>query len=127
MLPWLFAYGRIPVHSSRFMPIYWLEMLNLPTTNPADINDHLVAGEYVMQATQRTSTAIQSNFNGPTLEQTLYRKSKTKGGLIGFSLNRSAVHRWIKSCHDRARAEFQTFCEQLMTSRISHDRPRKEL
>ena len=37
-----------------------------------------------------------------TIEQTANRDSKTKGGLIGFSMNRSSVHRWLLSQSERA-------------------------
>ena len=37
-----------------------------------------------------------------TIEQTINRDSKTKGGLIGFSMNRSTVHRWLLSQAERA-------------------------
>ena len=37
-----------------------------------------------------------------TIEQTANRDSKTKGGLIGFSMNRSTVHRWLLSQSERA-------------------------
>lgn len=37
-----------------------------------------------------------------TIEQTINRDSKTKGGLIGFSLNRAAVHRWLLAQSERA-------------------------
>ena len=37
-----------------------------------------------------------------TIEQAIIRDSKTKGGLIGFSLNRAAVHRWLLAQSERA-------------------------
>ena len=37
-----------------------------------------------------------------TIEQTVNRASKTKGGLVGFSMNRAAVHRWLLSQPERA-------------------------
>ena len=37
-----------------------------------------------------------------TIEQTVNRDSKTKGGLVGFSMNRSSVHRWLLSQAERA-------------------------
>ena len=37
-----------------------------------------------------------------TREQTANRDSKPKGGLIGFSMNRSSVHRWLLSQSERA-------------------------
>ena len=37
-----------------------------------------------------------------TIEQTANRDSKTKGGLVGFSMNRASVHRWLLSQSERA-------------------------
>ena len=36
------------------------------------------------------------------IELTVNRDSKSSGGIIGFSLNPSAVHRWIATAHERA-------------------------
>jgi hypothetical protein len=36
------------------------------------------------------------------IEQTANRDSKTKGGLVGFTLNRGAVNRWILSQSERS-------------------------
>ena len=46
-----------------------------------------------------------------TLEQSPNNNSKTKCGMIGFSINKSAVHRWIKSFADRA--EIQSVCKDM--------------
>ena len=37
-----------------------------------------------------------------TIEQTLNRSTKTKGGIVGFSLKKSAVQRWLLTAHSRA-------------------------
>jgi hypothetical protein len=37
-----------------------------------------------------------------TIEQTLNRDSKLKGGLVGMTLNRGAVHRWIMGQAERS-------------------------
>ena len=37
-----------------------------------------------------------------TIEQTANRDSKTKGGIVGFSMNRASVHRWLLSQSERA-------------------------
>ena len=37
-----------------------------------------------------------------TIEQTANRDSKTKGGLVGFSMHRAAVRRWLLSQSERA-------------------------
>ncbi|XP_028408501.1 uncharacterized protein LOC114531057 [Dendronephthya gigantea] len=46
-----------------------------------------------------------------TIEQTVNRDAKTKGGLIGFTLNRGAVHRWLLSQSQRAAITSQ--CKSL--------------
>lgn len=37
-----------------------------------------------------------------TIEQTINRNSKTKGGVVGFSMNPTSVHRWLLSQSERA-------------------------
>ncbi len=37
-----------------------------------------------------------------TIEQTLNRDSKMKGGLVGMTLNRGAMHRWITGQAERS-------------------------
>ena len=37
-----------------------------------------------------------------TIEQTVNKGSKTKDGIVGFSLNKGAVHRWIMSQAERS-------------------------
>ena len=37
-----------------------------------------------------------------TIEQTFNRDTKTKGGIIGFSLTKGAVERWVPTAHARA-------------------------
>ena len=37
-----------------------------------------------------------------TIEQTANRDAKTKGGLVGFTMNRASVHRWLLSQSERA-------------------------
>ena len=68
----------------------------------------MVAGNF---STQRTSQPFRQTPMDQTLEQSLNKNSKTKGGMIGFSINKSAVHRWIKSFADRA--EIQSVCEDM--------------
>ena len=37
-----------------------------------------------------------------TIEQMVNKNSKTKGGIVGFSLNKGAVHRWIMGQAERS-------------------------
>ena len=44
---------------------------------------------------RQTSHSFSSAACDQVMEQTYNRDSKVRGGLVGFTLNRSAVHRWI--------------------------------
>lgn len=51
------------------------------------------------------------------MEQTYNRDSKVKCGLVGFSLNRGAVHRWIMSQAERGAITHQC---RVMAGLVSH-------
>ena len=68
----------------------------------------MVAGNF---STQCTSQPFSQTPMDQTLEQSLNKNSKTKGGMIGFPINKSAVHWSIKSFADRA--EIQSVCEDM--------------
>ena len=53
------------------------------------------------------------------MEQTYNRDSKVKCGLVGFSLNRGAVHRWIMSQAERGAITHQC---RVMAGLVSHGR-----
>ena len=97
ILSWVFAYDH--TNYSRSLPLYWSQMINLETTHP-EAHAQLSSGAF---AVQRSST------NGfgkipvdQTIESTLNRATKTKGGIIGFSTNKCAVQRWMVTAHERA-------------------------
>ena len=133
MIPWFFATDRI--NYSRYAPCYWLEMSLLPKTHPCKLfalissqycNEccsfiifsnffHLDVAENIEENWTVQRHTNQGFFSVPcdqTIEQTFNKDSKIKGGLVGFTLNRGAVHRWIlgqcercaitRSCQDMA-------------------------
>lgn len=53
------------------------------------------------------------------IEQTANRDSKTKGGLIGFTLNKGAVERWILSQSERSAITRQC---QVMAGAVDDER-----
>lgn len=53
------------------------------------------------------------------MEQTYNRDSKVKGGIVGFTLNRGAVHRWIMAQADRGAITRQCL---MMTNSSSNQR-----
>lgn len=47
MMPWFFAYDR--VNYARYLPAYWLEMVNLPITHPSCQSEMNVKGQWTVQ------------------------------------------------------------------------------
>ena len=96
MLPWMFAYDRI--NYARYMCIYWSEMANLKDTHPSAFAE-LQRGEFAVQRSAGTFAQVAVD---QAIEQSINRDSKTRGGIIAFSLNPSAVHQWILAAHKRS-------------------------
>ena len=46
-----------------------------------------------------------------TIEQTMNKDSKTKGGIVGFTVNKGAVHRWILGQNERC--AISRNCQQM--------------
>ena len=80
MLPWFFAYDR--VNYSRYLSVYWWQMVRLPQTHPAAY-EQLMKGEFCVQRSQSSSFAQVAVDH--CIEQTMNRDSKTKGGIVGIS------------------------------------------
>ncbi|CAC5360780.1 unnamed protein product [Mytilus coruscus] len=96
MLPWFFAYDS--QNYSRYMSFYLLHMQNLPNTHP-DAHIYLSSGGFCVQ---RSSHGFSRSTVDQTIEQTLNRDTKTRGGIVGFSLNKGSVKRWLLNAHERA-------------------------
>lgn len=118
MLPWFFICDRI--NYARYGSAYLLEMNAIDYTHPGlpknNCNSIYLNAVLIffclldIAAELRTSFAVQRQSKygfsavscDQTIEQTINRDSKTKGGLVGFTLNRSAVHRWLLAQSERA-------------------------
>ena len=96
MLPWVFAYGR--THNSRFLSLHWCEMTTLSDSHP-DVHQELLNGEFCVQ---RSNSFFSQVAVDQAIEQTVNRDTKCRGGIIGFSRNQGAVHRWMITAHHRA-------------------------
>jgi hypothetical protein len=82
IIPWFFSYDH--VNYARYLPVYLLEMLNLPKTHPLAYNE-LSAGNFVAQ--RQNNYGFCGIAADQVIEQTANRDSKTKGGLKGLSRN----------------------------------------
>ncbi|XP_033106462.1 uncharacterized protein LOC117108533 [Anneissia japonica] len=107
MMPWFFAYDRM--NYARYLPAYWLEMVNLPNSHPECHKELSTTGQWTVQRQQRHPFA--SIACDQAIEQTCNRDSKTNGGITSYTLNRGAVQRWILSQPQRAAITRQ--CEMM--------------
>ena len=97
LLPWMFAYDR--TNYARYLPVYWLEMMDLEKTHPF-IYREMMKGNFAVQRQNTHGFArVPCDL---TIEQTANRDSKTKGGMTGFTTNKGAVNRWSRAHHERA-------------------------
>lgn len=119
MIPWFFAYDR--PNYARYAPIYLMEMMNLRTTHP-DIYEDMANGGFVVN--RQNQYGFSNVAVDQTIEQTLNRDSKTKGGLTGMTLRKGAVHRWILSYP--ARAAISNVC-RVMAGKTDASRSRKDI
>ncbi|XP_078353866.1 uncharacterized protein LOC144638547 [Oculina patagonica] len=108
MLPSFFAYDH--TNYARYLPVYVAHMMLLPETHP-EAHNLLVHGDFGVQ--RSTSHGFSQMPVDQTIEQTLNRSTKTKGGIVGFSLRKGAVQRWMVTAHSRA--AFVDKCREMTT------------
>ena len=76
MLPWMFAYDC--TNYSRYLSVYWCDMMSLEDTHPST-HEAFKAGDFVVQ---RSSSAFSQVAVDQTIEQTINRDTKSKGGIV---------------------------------------------
>ena len=118
LLPWLFAYDR--TNYCRYLSAYWCEMKCLPSTHPI-ANAQMERGEFAVQRSGRYFSQVPVD---QCLEQTINRDTKVSGGIIGISMNASAVQRWVLTSHIRAEL---TRCCKDAAGMAPHDDAHKAL
>ena len=84
MLPYFFITN--PTNYSRWMPVYILDMLELP----AEIKSAFEKGEFSIRQTS-------GSFNG--IEKTIIKNLKGSGGIVGITNQKSALVRWTLTRH----------------------------
>ena len=97
MLPYMFAYDR--TNYSRYLPVYWAEMIRLETTHP-EAYALLNSEEFAVQRSSDSKFAQVAV--DMAIEQTVNKDTKTPGDIIGFILKPGAVERWFVTAHERA-------------------------
>ena len=120
MLPWLFAYDHI--NYARYLPVYLVTMTTLPDTHP-EAYHLLTDGDFGVQ--RLTSRGFSQLPVDQTIEPTLNRSTKTKGGIVGFSLQKGAVQRWMLTAH--LRAALADKCREMVSMERDQDQVHKEI
>ena len=73
---------------------FWKRVIRKPTKQLIN------AGNFAVQ--RSSSRAFSQTPTDQTIEQTLNRGTKVKGGIIGFSTSQNTVQRWMLTAHERA-------------------------
>lgn len=108
MLPWFFAHDH--TNYVRYLPVYLAHVMSLPETQ-AEAHALLEHGDFGVQRTK--SRGFSQMLVDQTIEQTLNRSTKTKEGIVGLSLRKGAVQRWMITAHSRA--AFVEKCQKTST------------
>ena len=91
-------------------------MEHLEKSHPAAYRE-LKQGQFAVQRVQ--GRAFAQVPVDQAIEQSLNRDTKTRGGIIGFSLKPGAVHRWIITT--RERSAVPRFCKELTGLEVSSE------
>ena len=116
-LPWFRAAGR---HNyAKYVPCYITDMKRLQQQHPESYQ-HLCQGGFVVRRTGHY------NFNAVStdqaLEQTINKEGKSEGGIIGLTLRKDALTRWLMTRHVMAEYSdaFTTMCHHTSEKNRIH-------
>ena len=127
-VPYFFLAGRI--NYARYTPVYIAEMKRLQEKEPLMYRHMMEGGFVVRRSASRVFNCVPTD---QALEQTINREAKSQGGVIGFTLRKGALLRWLMTRHitgEYAEA-FKEICnsaskgklhEELGASRSNKDR-----
>ena len=93
-LPFFFVANR---HNyAKYVPIYVSQMRQLKNSQPI-MYEHLCNGGFVVRKTaNRKANAVATDM---ALEQSINKDAKGKGGIVGFTLKKEALLRWLLTRH----------------------------
>ena len=96
MCPLYFAYDH---HNyARYTTFYLLPLINVDKTHPG-LQKLLRNNGF---SVSRSNVPGCSNAVDITIEQTINKSAKSQGGIIGFSWNVAAYHKWCVTHHEQA-------------------------
>lgn len=118
MLPYLFITNR--VNYSRWLPVYILDMFNLPTA----IRDAFESGQF---AIRQKPSAFNGIWADMAVEKTVIKDSKGVGGIVGITRQKPSLLRWSLTMHVLGdfRSEMRTRSGMSSADDDSHDEVKK--
>ena len=96
MIPYVFSFDG--TNYSRWAPVYIADMHRLQETAP-DVHQEFMNGNHPVKRSKNKFNQVWSDM---ALEQSVNRDSKTKGGIVGITLQKNALDRWFLTAHVRA-------------------------
>ena len=94
IVPFFYLAGR--VNYARYTPVYVSEMRQLENKQP-EMHKFLMEGGFVvLRSNKREFNCVPTD---QALEQTINREAKGTGGVIGFTLRKTALLHWILTRH----------------------------
>ncbi|KAL7379980.1 hypothetical protein ABVT39_009485 [Epinephelus coioides] len=90
-IPWFWAAGRM--NYAKYLPVYIAEMKALEKSQP-DSYKFMKDGGFVVRRVTCNCVATDQ-----ALEQTINREGKSQGGIVGFTLRKGALKRWLITRH----------------------------
>ena len=87
------------LHKLKYLSVYWSDMQNLQDEHP---QAHQLLSEGYLSVQRNSHHGFSMVAVDQTIEQTVNKNAKSKGGIIGFSLKQGAVQRWLMTAHERA-------------------------
>ncbi len=127
-VPYFFLAGRITY--ARYTPVYIAEMKQLEEQEPLMYRHMMEGGFVVRRSASRPFNCVPTD---QALEQSVNREAKSQGGVVGFTLRKGALLRWLMTRHitgEYAEA-FKELCnsgakeklhEELGKARLNKDR-----
>ncbi len=94
VMPWFRAAGR--TNYGKYMPVYVAEMKALEHEQPEAYTFMQQGGFVVRRSEHRSFNCVATD---QALEQTINREGKSQGGVVGFTLRKGALTRWLMTRH----------------------------
>ncbi|KAI4829100.1 hypothetical protein KUCAC02_023162 [Chaenocephalus aceratus] len=96
VIPWFRAAGR--TNYAKYMPVYVAEMKALEHEQP-EAYTFMQEGGFVVRRSEDHSFNCVALATDQALEQTINREGKSQGGVVGFTLRKAALTRWLMIRH----------------------------